>query len=93
MSQDKNVFHIQDNKNYENDYAQLPNKNEDLVTEDKLKDLYTYYESIIKDNEIKAFIYKCLALDIVAFFLYEYELVENFSIVENILLLNNYPNI
>lgn len=86
MLQEKNVYHIQDNKNYENDYAQLPNKNEDLVTEDKLKDLYTYYESIIKDSEVKAFIFKCLALDIVAFFLYEFELVENFSIVENTLL-------
>jgi hypothetical protein len=86
MSHEKNIYHLKEEKINENENTQLSNQNEDLVTEDKLKDLYIFYESIIKDSEIKAFIYKCLALDLVAFFLYEYEMVDNFSKVENILL-------
>jgi hypothetical protein len=48
----------------------------------KIRDLFFEYSNIVEQEKLKKFIYKCLFLDFVAIFLYSYELLENFMIID-----------
>jgi len=76
----------QNNNNLENEFSQLTQINDNSVSEDKLKDLYLYYKSIVNENELKSFIYRNLLVDVIAFFLFELELLDNFIMIDNLYL-------